>query len=89
LITDISMPDISGPDLLAHAKRHDPGCKVILITGRSDREYLAQALILGAYYYSAAYAGTAASDELSVVSYQLLPAARQVQQKKQRTSGCG
>jgi len=38
-------------ELLAYAKQHLPGCKVILITGNSKREYLSQALLLGAYDY--------------------------------------
>ncbi len=51
LIADIAMPGLSGLELLVHAKRHSPGCKSILITGRSNREVLAQALMLGAYEY--------------------------------------
>ncbi len=51
LITDIAMPDVSGLDLLTLARQNAPACKVILATGASSREYLAQALILGAYDY--------------------------------------
>jgi len=51
LIADISMPQISGLDLLVYARRHAPACKVILITGVSNQEYLARALMLGAYDY--------------------------------------
>ncbi len=51
LIADIAMLVVSGLDLLVHAKRYAPGCKVILITGKSNREFLAQALMLGAYEY--------------------------------------
>ncbi|MCD4699338.1 MAG: response regulator, partial [Phycisphaerae bacterium] len=51
IITDISMPKVSGLELLILAKQHAPKCKVILTTGLSSREYLAQALILGAYDY--------------------------------------
>ena len=51
LITDISMPQVSGLDLLIFTKQHAPKCKVVLTTGLSNREYLAQALILGAYDY--------------------------------------
>ena len=51
LIADIAMPIVSGLELLAYAKRHAPGCKVILITGKSDREALAQSLMLGADEY--------------------------------------
>ena len=51
LIADIAMPQVNGLELLVHARQHAPGCKVILITGRSNREILAQALMLGAYEY--------------------------------------
>ena len=51
VIADIAMPVVRGLELLAYAKRHAPRCKVILITGKSDREALAQALMLGAYEY--------------------------------------
>ena len=45
------MPGLSGLELLVHAKRHSPSCKVILITGKSNRDALAQALMLRAYEY--------------------------------------
>ena len=51
LIADISMPRVSGLDLLAHVKQGRPESKVILITGKSSRDYLAQALMLGADDY--------------------------------------
>jgi putative two-component system response regulator len=51
LVADIQMPRVTGLDLLAYAGRHAPACKVILITGASKREYLAQAIMLGAYDY--------------------------------------
>lgn len=51
LITDIQMPGISGLGLLTHARRHAPQCKVVLLTGYSRREYLEQALLLGAHDY--------------------------------------
>jgi putative two-component system response regulator len=49
LVTDISMPRIGGLDLLAHVRRNALACKVILVTGVTNRDHLAQALILGAY----------------------------------------
>lgn len=49
LIADVSTPQVSGLDLLAHVRQYAPGCKVILIMGTSERKYLAQALMLGAY----------------------------------------
>jgi putative nucleotidyltransferase with HDIG domain len=51
LIADIAMPDMTGLDLLAIARRERPHCRVILTTGAPKREYLAQALMLGAYDY--------------------------------------
>jgi putative two-component system response regulator len=51
LISDISMPRISGLDLLAHVRERGYPCKVILMTGASKREYVAQALMLGASDY--------------------------------------
>ncbi len=51
LIVDIAMPGLNGLELLVYAKQHSPGCQVILITGGSNRELLAQALMLGAYEY--------------------------------------
>ena len=51
LIADIAMPVVNGLELLVHARQHAPGCKVIPITGKSDRQALAQALMLGAYEY--------------------------------------
>ena len=53
MVTDISMPEISGLDLLALARKLDPACKVILITGVSNTQYLANALAMGAYDYFA------------------------------------
>jgi len=51
LIADISMLEITGLDLLAYVKQHVPDCRVILITGTSGSEHLAQALMLGADDY--------------------------------------
>ena len=51
LIADIQMPQPNGLELLAHAKTYAPRCKVILVTGSSRRQYIAQALLLGAYDY--------------------------------------
>jgi putative nucleotidyltransferase with HDIG domain len=51
VIADISMPDISGLELLAHARRHAPATKVILVSGASHREHVEQALVLGAFDY--------------------------------------
>lgn len=51
IITDVSMPTVSGLDLLSQAKRSQPASRVILITGVSNTRFLADALRLGAYDY--------------------------------------
>lgn len=51
VIADVSMPEVSGLDLLEQALRLDPACRVILIAGVSSTKYLAEALSLGAYDY--------------------------------------
>ena len=51
LVADIKMPHISGLDLLVFSKQHTSSCKVILMAGESDSEYLGQALVLGAHDY--------------------------------------
>ncbi len=51
LVTDISMPKTSGLDLLAYTRQHWPECKVVVITGVSDTQHLAEAINLGAYAY--------------------------------------
>ena len=51
LVADIQMPGTSGLDLLVYARKHVPQCKVVLITGYSRRQYLVQALLLGAHDY--------------------------------------
>lgn len=51
VVTDITMPELSGMDLLARVRQCTPECKVILITGHSTQDYLGQALMLGAFDY--------------------------------------
>ena len=51
LIADIQMPWTSGLELLAYVGKQAPRCRVILITGNSKRQHIAQALLLGAYDY--------------------------------------
>jgi len=51
VVSDICTPAGNGLDLLAHVRRHAPACKVILVTGNSQREFIAQALLLGAFDY--------------------------------------
>jgi len=49
MVADISMPELTGLDLLLFARQHAPECKMILITGHPDAQYLADAISLGAY----------------------------------------
>lgn len=51
LIADITMPHVSGLELLLRARRSAPQCKTILVTAHSTREHLARAITLGAYDY--------------------------------------
>jgi putative two-component system response regulator len=51
LIADIQMPQLGGLELLAYVRKHFPECKVVMITGHSQRQHLSQALLLGAYDY--------------------------------------
>jgi putative nucleotidyltransferase with HDIG domain len=51
VIADVTLPGINGLDLLSCAKGISSSCKVILITGSPKREYLAQAILSGAYEY--------------------------------------
>ncbi|MFW6133446.1 MAG: HD domain-containing phosphohydrolase [Planctomycetota bacterium] len=51
LVADIALPDGTGLDLAQAACQHQPNCPVVLITGRHQRDYLIQALLLGAYDY--------------------------------------
>ncbi len=51
LIADIALPGVSGLELVAHARRRLPECKVILMAGAGRRDQLAQALMLGAWDY--------------------------------------
>jgi response regulator RpfG family c-di-GMP phosphodiesterase len=49
VIADIRMPQIDGLELLAFVRSRSLECKVIMMTGHFTREYLAKALLLGAY----------------------------------------
>lgn len=52
LITDISMPDVSGMDLLEQARKTDPDIAVVMATGVDDRDTANKALNLGADGYA-------------------------------------
>jgi two-component system response regulator PilR (NtrC family) len=51
LITDISMPGMTGLELLAHTRRASPGTEVILMTAYGSKETAIQALNAGATYF--------------------------------------
>lgn len=49
VLTDISMPEVSGLDLLQEIKEGHPGIEVIMITGYLDISFAIQAMRRGAY----------------------------------------
>jgi len=51
IISDISMPGMSGMDLLRYAKRHRPKIAVILMTAYGSKDTAIEALNEGASYY--------------------------------------
>jgi len=51
IITDISMPGMSGEDLLGFAKTHCPGTPVIFISGAIDDERAKRLRVKGAFDY--------------------------------------
>jgi response regulator RpfG family c-di-GMP phosphodiesterase len=53
VLTDISMPDVSGLDLLREVKAQQPHVEVIMITGYLDISYAIEAMRHGAYDFFA------------------------------------
>lgn len=51
VLTDISMADTSGIDLLMWSRQHDPDVPVVLVTGKPGVDTAVDALRLGAYDY--------------------------------------
>ncbi|MDT7603418.1 MAG: two-component system, response regulator, stage 0 sporulation protein [Acidobacteriota bacterium] len=51
IITDISMPGMSGEDLLGFAKKYQPRTRVIFISGLDDRQNAERLLVKGAVGY--------------------------------------
>ncbi|MET0644969.1 MAG: response regulator [Pyrinomonadaceae bacterium] len=49
VLTDISMPGLSGLELLGHLRREQPDTPVIVISGISDREHAQGLTRLGAF----------------------------------------
>jgi DNA-binding NtrC family response regulator len=51
VITDVSMPGMSGEHLLGFIKTHKPGTRVIFISGSTDREDAKRLRVKGAVDY--------------------------------------
>ena len=51
VLTDISMPGMSGVELLGHIRQQQPHTPVIIISGIGDEEHAKGMLKLGAYAY--------------------------------------
>lgn len=49
VLTDISMPGVSGLELLAHVRRKFPGTPVIITSGIGDYERAQEVIALGAF----------------------------------------
>ncbi len=63
VISDIRMPQMSGIELLAKVKQHDPDIQVIIMTSHASIDTAIQAIRLGAYDYL-----TKPFEELEVIS---------------------
>ena len=50
-LTDISMPGLSGVELLAVLRQHQPSMPVIVISGLSDQEHAQGLIKMGAFAY--------------------------------------
>ncbi|MDG0791007.1 response regulator [Cohnella ginsengisoli] len=51
LMTDITMPGMSGLELIRQAQRHDASIKAVILTCHQDFEYIQEALRMGAIDY--------------------------------------
>lgn len=51
ILTDISMPGLSGLELLSHMRHTQPDTPVIVITGIQDQAHAQGLLKLGAFHY--------------------------------------
>lgn len=51
ILTDISMPGLSGLELLGYVRQHQPDTPVIVITGIHDQEHAQGLLKLGAFHF--------------------------------------
>ena len=51
VLTDISMPGLSGVELLGHVRQRQPNTPVIVISGISDQGHAQGLINLGAFHY--------------------------------------
>jgi two-component system response regulator HydG len=51
VLTDVRMPQVTGVEILAAARRHDPDVPVILMTAQATLQTAVQAVNEGAFYY--------------------------------------
>ena len=51
IVTDVSMPGMSGEDLLGFVKAHRPGTPVVFISGSTNEERAGRLLTKGAFDY--------------------------------------
>jgi len=51
LITDVSMPGMTGIELVARAKEADPGVQVLMVSGYNEFEFVQEAIHVGAQGY--------------------------------------
>ncbi len=51
LLLDMDMPEVSGMEVLRHAREHHPGLVVVVITGVGEVETAVEAMKLGAHEY--------------------------------------
>ena len=51
VLTDISMPGLTGMDLLARVNNHYPNTLVIIVSGASDQDQAQKLLSMGAFEY--------------------------------------
>jgi len=49
LITDIRMPEMDGLNMIREVKEYIPDCKIIILTGYRDFDYVQEAIKLGAF----------------------------------------
>ena len=49
LITDIRMPEMDGLNMIRDVKSYIPNCKIIILTGYRDFDYVQEAIKLGAF----------------------------------------